>query len=284
MTQLLTLQSRQTWNTFALLSSEKSLEEKIKSSGGIWQAGMSVRFPDVDVTDVNEKLSNETMRSINSIADNYGHAGHKFIDAIFKNGLHHKSSELNQAIRAAARRLAKSEESQLIRAAVSFALIQIAGDLAKEFDILPKEIDPLKTVAWAYKNYLKSSDSSILHPRIQIIENIQSWIATRWDVTIKTLGTLQYDNNREAVGWYDNNTVYIPSSTIVEAAGSIAKKEFISKVFIEKGLLFERANSKQATINYVRGVGGGKFYALDRHKLQLRTTEQDPSQPEAEDD
>ncbi|NDY58958.1 DUF927 domain-containing protein [Desulfovibrio sulfodismutans] len=141
MTQLSTLQSRQTWNTFAIFSGEKSLEEKIKSAGGSWQAGMSVRFPDVDVTDVNEKLTNETMRSINSIAENYGHAGHKFIEAIFNNGLHHKSSELKQTILNAARHLANSEESQLIRAAIPFALIQIAGNFAKEFETAAQSSD-----------------------------------------------------------------------------------------------------------------------------------------------
>ncbi|NDY56902.1 hypothetical protein G3N56_09125 [Desulfovibrio sulfodismutans] len=153
-----------------------------------------------------------------------------------------------------------------------------------QFNILPKEIDHLKVVIWACNNYLESFSSIILKPMVQIIENIQHWIAARWDVTIKDICYKPHENNREAVGWYNNYAVYIPSSSIVEAAGNAAKKEHIAKILSEQGLLFKRHSAKQATINYVSGIGAGKFYALDRYKLQLRTTGQNLSQPEADDD
>ena len=41
------------WSTFAILSGECSLEEKIRGDGGEWLAGMAVRIVDIDVTDVN---------------------------------------------------------------------------------------------------------------------------------------------------------------------------------------------------------------------------------------
>ena len=42
-----------TWSTYAVLSGEKSLEQKIRDDGGQWTGGMAVRFPDIDVTGVN---------------------------------------------------------------------------------------------------------------------------------------------------------------------------------------------------------------------------------------
>jgi hypothetical protein len=44
------LRQPHTWSTFALLSGEKSLEQKIRDDGGQWTGGMAARFPDVDVT------------------------------------------------------------------------------------------------------------------------------------------------------------------------------------------------------------------------------------------
>ena len=48
-----TIRDGYAWSTFAVLSGECSLEEKVRSDGGAWLAGMAVRIVDVDVSEVN---------------------------------------------------------------------------------------------------------------------------------------------------------------------------------------------------------------------------------------
>jgi len=46
------------------------------------------------------------------------------------------------------------------------------------------------------------------------------------------------------------------------AAGNVAKKLQISKSLDDKDYLHERQNGNQRTVNYVRRLGRGKYYAL----------------------
>ena len=50
------LKQRYAWSTYALLSSECSLEEKVRADGAAWIAGMAVRIVDVDVTEVDRSV------------------------------------------------------------------------------------------------------------------------------------------------------------------------------------------------------------------------------------
>jgi uncharacterized protein (DUF927 family) len=83
-----------TWATFAILSGEKSLEEKIRDDGGEWSAGMAVRILDIDVTDINRHVDAETLHTINSVEQNHGHAGPAFVRALTARGLHRQATAL----------------------------------------------------------------------------------------------------------------------------------------------------------------------------------------------
>src|SRR5829696_1488202 len=63
------------WSTFALLSGETSLSEKIRSDGETWTPGMAVRFCDIDVTGANNQVSATALAAIAEIDNHYGHAG-----------------------------------------------------------------------------------------------------------------------------------------------------------------------------------------------------------------
>jgi uncharacterized protein (DUF927 family) len=58
------LKHRYAWSTYAVLSSECSLEEKVRADGAAWIAGMAVRILDVDVTDVDRTLMASIASSI----------------------------------------------------------------------------------------------------------------------------------------------------------------------------------------------------------------------------
>lgn len=260
------LMPNQSWNTFALLSGERSLEETISVDGGTFQAGLAVRVPDIDVTDVNERIDKQYMADIEQAYQNYGHAGPLFVKNLFEKGVHLRPDLLRKIITDRARLIADSDESQRLRSALPFAVLHTAGSLAVEYGIMPKETEIDACIQWSWDKFISSSDALSLDPNEQIVQNLRHWVAERWDVTIKDLtGTIR--NNREAEAWYDENAVCIPSSRLVDAAGNIAKQAQIGKVLESKGLLHRRESEKQRTINYVPELGRGKFYALKRDEF-----------------
>jgi len=179
MNQAAILKPSYSWSTFIIISGEKSLEEKIKGDGGVWQAGMAVRIADIDVTNVNDKVARETMDTVGLAFENFGHAGPLFIEALIKQEFHKKSEELRERINKSAKNIALRQESQRVRAALPFAIMQIAGDLAKEFGILPSETPVRAAVLWAWEQFINSSEAFSLNISEQIIENIRHWIAER---------------------------------------------------------------------------------------------------------
>src|SRR5205085_7679595 len=150
---------------FMILSAEHSLEEKIRSDGGEWRAGMAVRVVDIDVTDVDRNVSGDIRGHIDGINQNYGHAGPAFIRGLIEHGLHLQAGELRNRINTAARKLAGEEaDSARIRAAMPFALLCIAGQLAKTFRLIHGEAAVKEAVRWAWERFEKSSDALALDP------------------------------------------------------------------------------------------------------------------------
>jgi hypothetical protein len=267
------LKQRYAWSTYALLSSECSLEEKVRADGGAWIAGMAVRIVDVDVTDVDRAVPAPTMRAVAGIDSHYGHAGPAFVEQIIAVGLHQTPEVLRERILAEARRLAgDSTDSALIRAATCLAVPLVAGHLAQKFGLIPSFIDIEAPIRWAWTRFQKSSDAEALEPADQVISMLRAWIAERWDVTIKEIdaGGYGFDrkiNNREALAWYDRDTIYIPAHRLREAAGETLKAVQISKILIDRDMLARRHNNKRAVIRFVPGIGRIDAYALKRSEL-----------------
>src|SRR5256885_14727283 len=231
-----TLRHSYTWSTFAILSCECSLEEKIRSEGGEWRAGMAVRFPDIDVTEVNRAVDRATLTGIPGIDAHYGHAGPAFVRKLIEHGLHRQASALRERIHKAASIIADTPDGATVRAAIPFALLLVAGEMAVTFGLVPSETPVKDAVQWAWDRFRRSSDAAALDPDSQTISNIQRWVAERWDVTVRSVNA-PHANNREAVGWYDETAVYIPTDRIREAAGNALKQTEIGALLHKRGLL-----------------------------------------------
>jgi phage/plasmid primase-like uncharacterized protein len=207
------LKQRYAWSTYAVLSSECSLEEKVRSDGASWIAGMAVRIVDVDVTDVDRSVPTDLMRVIAGVEKNYGHAGPAFVAKLIERKRHHVLDALREEVIDAARTLAGPDaDAARLRAATCLALPLVAGRMAQDFDLLPWSIDLDGAIKWSWDRFTRSSDADALAPDEQAITNIRAWIAERWDVTIKSVdtGADSYDrklNNREAVAWYDATAI-----------------------------------------------------------------------------
>jgi hypothetical protein len=269
-----------TWLTFGLLSGEKSLQQKIRDDGGQWTGGMAARFPDIDVAGVNPRVERENIDAVQQIFMHYGHAGPAFVRALVDSGLHRRPDLLKQRIDEAARGIAGAgSDSARIRAAIPFAIVAIAGDLAKQFRILPIEMKIGNAIRWAWNRFSDSDDALALDPDRQAVINIRQFIAERFDVTIKNVTSPGTNiNNREAVGWYDNDTVYLSTKRIVEAAGNILSDRRIAVVLDQRGYLSRRGSPSRIAIRWVPKVGHIDCYALRRSEFGHTDRVADPDQ------
>jgi hypothetical protein len=154
-----------------------------------------------------------------------------------------------------------------------FALLLIAGGLAKEFGLLPHTTDVEGAVKWGWQQFDQSSDALALKPEQQIIVNLTTWVAQRWDVTIKPIepDVNAYGhartNNRDALGWYDEEAVYLPTNLVREASGGALKETQIARVLDEKGYLAKRESAKRLAVRYVPRVGKSQCYALSKERF-----------------
>ncbi|GJD53817.1 hypothetical protein OPKNFCMD_6595 [Methylobacterium crusticola] len=262
-----TLRASYTWSTFIILSAEKSLEEKIRGDGGEWLGGMAVRIPDVDITGVDRAVDRAVLAKINAVDQHFGHAGPAFVESIVAEGLHHETQDLRAVINAAAVSLAgPNAEGTLVRAALPFAIIGTAGILARKFGLLPATMDTGRAIRWAWAKFQDSTDAVALDPEAQATANLRTWIAERWGSSIHP--TVADEDirapNRDAVGWYDEEAVYIPAHRIVEAAGGALKEIEIGRALDRQGLIAKTKGERHLFVNFVPKIGKVKAYALSR--------------------
>jgi hypothetical protein len=277
-----TARQRYSWATFGILSGECSLEEKVRGDGGNWLAGMAVRFPDVDVTEVNRSVPQTTLDAMAAIDEHFGHAGPAFAQGLVAHAYHRNPEPLRQIVLKAAHKIAgEGVDSAGIRAATAFGLLLAAGELAKAFRLLPAETKVAEAVQWGWQRFGASSDALALDPPAQVVATLRTWIAERWGVTIKPtepgidcFGSARV-NNRESVGWYDDDAVYVPTRRIREATGSTLKEQEIARILDKRGLIATRGRERLA-VRYVPKVGHVQCYALRRDAFGRSDREEEP--------
>jgi len=265
-----TLQDRLTWTTFVLSSGEQSLKEKVLSDKGKWLPGMSVRFTDIDVTEINSHVDKSIIDKILAgIQGNFGCAGPAFVEALIKSGVHENPDELRHRIQETSNRLIGSSNSEgsLQRAALPLSLIQVAGEMAQEFGVLPK-YDLAAAIHWAWDRYLKSSDAASLDPDQNCIDALRDWIARNWEVSLKNL-ELPSSGFRQADGWFNYDCVYILADQIVDAVGIGLKRAEIARILDRNGIL-TLTDSDRKTYRRVPGMPGVTVFALDRAQMGPR--------------
>lgn len=262
-----------TWSTFALLSSECSLEEKVRGDKGEWVAGMAARFADVDVTSVNRNVERAVLDRIAAIDRNFGHAGPAFVKALIAEGIHKDPVGLREKILAQAKVIAgHNPDSTRLRAAIPFALLRAAGLMAVRFGLLPEETSVAGCVAWAWGRFMNSSDARALDPREQVVANLQAYILQRWAVTIRHVAS--GGGAQKAEGWFDTGIVYLPRETLRAAAGNIMTEEATAGVLNDRELLAKTEGDGRLHVRYVKGIGKANAYALKRSEFGR---EEDPA-------
>jgi hypothetical protein len=264
MSAQLKLRERYTWRTFALLSSEKSLAQKIIGDGGEWAGGMAVRFPDIDCSEVDANVPRDTLTKIGGIYHNYGVAIGPFAQAFMDGGWFDEPDELRAKIFGAADAIAGPDaDGARRRAALPFALIGVCGALAREYGFLPEATDIKGAIKWGWGRFIRSTEALALAPYKRALVNLRRWIAEHWDSALKKIGS-GFQNNRDAVGWYDDDAIYIPTDRMLEAVGGVLSVRPFVRKLDENGLLLRRTDDRRLAVRSVPKIGKVDVYCLDR--------------------
>ena len=255
------------WSTFALLSCEVDLRTKAVTDGGRWTPGMAVRIPDVNCDGLDNKVPNETLAAVDGINTHYGYAGPAFVASLIRGGYASRPIKIRERILSGARNLAGEDaDSTMNRAALPFAVLSTAGELAKEFGIIPTWYDVRNTVAWAWESFMASGSATALAPEKDAVQKLGEFVTRAWGVTIKPAYGGNGQGTREAVGFYDDETIYLLASVISDATGGSLGERQIGSVLAEQGLLAKH-DAERWTVRYIPGVGRVRAYALKRGEL-----------------
>ena len=264
LTAAATVREPRRWRTFAMLSNEMSLEAKIRAAGEAWTGGQAVRVADVDVGDINRLLDASTFAKISAVSKHYGWAGPAFVRALVEAGTHERADDVKAGINTLADRLAgPNADSATRRAARPFAILLMAGGMAQQYGLLPTGAAVQDAVRWAWAKFTKSSDAVALDPTAQAVGNIRQWIAERWRTSLHGIHA-EEKPTRDAVGWWDDDAVYLTPDRLVEAAGGTLKETAIAKALSEAGMLEKTKSTRNFAIFWVPKVGKLKAYALSR--------------------
>lgn len=280
------------WSCFALMSGEKGLERKIRDDGGKWMPGMSVRFPDIDVSEVDARISKDVMLQIEAVRYNHGHAGPAFVEAMVKDGLNTDPQRIRDEVNREAMALAGIQgDSVHRRAAQVFGLLMVAGKMAVSYGVLPPAVQVERSVLWAWHRFVDSTSGSALDPELQAIEALRAWVMARWDVTIKQVrsGTdygAKVNNNQKAEGWFDDTAIYLTAGQgVLEAAcGGILKEDHLARMLDRRSMLARRGDAKNIPVRRIPKIGPVRAYALSRRQLGLVKDDYGAANPGFEQD
>ena len=238
---------------------------------------MAVRIIDIDVTGVDRQVDAATLRTINDIEHHYGHAGPFFVRSLIQQGLHRQAPALRERILRAARTIAGEDtDSAIVRAATPLAVLTVAGELAKNFGLIPSTAALKDAVLWAWDRYRQSSEAAALDPETQIVAELRARIAERWGVTIKSVDAESGINNRETIAWFDDTAVYIPKRTLREVTGCNLRESEIASILARRGLIAKRTETDRLYVRYVPKVGRVEAYALSRSEFGRCNDATDP--------
>lgn len=239
------LRKRRRWRVAVLSSGEQTLESKITESGKRMAGGMAVRAFDI-LTDNSDFLpilgyakhiEDATIRT-------FGTAGPAFIQQLVEGGYPQAGSdaaiELKSAVEAAERDLAgDTADSRIVRAARSFAIIRVAGDMAVKWGIIPDDAKPADTVKAAFELWRKAGAvqtddaASVAKRLLAMIESELGLAITVMSHSRKSDGSIDLNSEvraettRTRLGWAKDGRVWLLPDAMNKALNGYMSKSFL---------------------------------------------------------
>jgi putative DNA primase/helicase len=173
-----------TWLLLFLSSGELGLAERLAEEGLRSHAGQEVRFVGIPVSqeDIGNLHSHPSSGALVNrikalVNQHYGHAGRFYLEWMLED-LQAIKEEAQEAITTISKALCpEGAREQVQRVARRFAIVHIAGSLAKQAGILPESIDVGKAVSSCFSAWIDSRGSIGLSEDDAIKSSVRAFIA-----------------------------------------------------------------------------------------------------------
>ncbi|WP_295074635.1 DUF927 domain-containing protein [Tabrizicola sp.] len=258
-----------TFRTFMLLSSERTLKDTITAAGVEYRAGLSRRYPDVNVTGV-ARVSADVVAKIEGIQRNYGLAGPAFVRWLIVGGWHKKGHTIRKNIADAAEKLAGPTAIPAQReAAKVFALVQIAGELACEAGLLTDADKVRAAILTAWQTFRASDEGKATEGEASMLDGFRSWFAGADGVHLTNASDPDARLYRERWGWTtDTHIVLIADKINMRAMGLSGTVDGLLKALRDAGALVMSGSNRKWT-NLPPECGGGRVTNIRIDRLAL---------------
>ncbi len=225
--------------TFVLMSHERSLKTTIEDAGGDYKTGLSVRFPDVDVTN-GKKVSPDVLTKLDKSRENFGHAGPEFVRYLISKGWHNRREDLKKKIADTADEIAGNDVAPaLCRAAQVFALVRVAGELAAEAGLIDSA--PIKgAVKKAFKAFADSDEGRATIGGDALLDSFRSWVVrAQSSQTLVPADDANATGYREARGWLTKELIILDYECLsdMKGMGLSGKRDSLVAVLKKAGAL-----------------------------------------------
>ncbi|MEC7762545.1 MAG: DUF927 domain-containing protein [Pseudomonadota bacterium] len=223
---------------FVLTTHERGLKATIKDAGGDYKTGLSVRFPDVDVTTA-KTVGPDALAQLDKAKENFGHAGPAFIHHLILQGWHERPEALKARVSEAASQLAGPDAAPALkRAAQVFAFVQVAGELAAEAGLIDAE--PLTpAVEAAFSVFAESDEGRATTGGDSLIDDFRSWVVRSLGQTLIQAEEAHKPGYQEVRGWYTKGLLILDHSLLADMKkmGLSGKRDSLLSALAEIGAL-----------------------------------------------
>jgi len=262
----------------AFMSSETGIRDLVKQAGNRVLNGMSVRAFDIDVSNI-EPVSDEVYNEIErGISSNYGHASKVFAKELLQTS----RGTLEDWVMEVADTIAEETSdgvptTYLQRAAFRFAILEIAGELMLDCELIPNEgIDLTEVVDWALHNSIGDPNRNFGDPVQNAINLLRETVIAKLDREIASLDIQVAQNYRDPKAYFSdkNNRLYIPGDILLEWSGGTEKLRTLVTELRRQDFLDSRG-PKDRTYSTIPGKGKIRHYRIDLAKFRGSTKDSD---------
>lgn len=264
MTASLTQRRTPEWSGFLTLSLEKPLSAVQAEAKGVPLSGAAVRMVSVSADSV-EPIDPQEAAHIKQVAfDNYGHAGPKFVEALFARGYHTRPEALRGLVDGFTARLIEvagehPKIGTLRRAAETFAILWTVGAIAVDAEILPierREVE--RAVMWGWLNFLASQEARALDTGADAADRL--WLFLRSNpAKVRSLGD-DTSTHAEILAWKGKYGVYYVPCVNLSKMGLPGGEGAVIKELEQRGELVRQGKNK--VHERIPGLGKEKHYRL----------------------
>lgn len=236
------------WQTFALISSEVGIAEKIEADGDMAAGGL-VRCADFDISDA-PQLDRATMKEIEQVKMNYGHTGPMAAQWLAE---HASPEQVLEWVEETAQRLAGPGASSIVhRSATIFAVLLVGGEVYQKCGVIGPDYNVEAMIRLCWSKFRASAEAERLSPDDRAVAALMTGLFAHRGGRVQDLNNDDPRSSTEAYAWFDDRAdsgtvmYYVRSDKLDVLAGGTAKRSRIAAKLLDMGVLV-RADKRNLT-------------------------------------